>query len=328
MGDKSVGAGATSISISGIPWFTRWGETDWYDIHFEELTAKQIYNLVYECTQNNLYSMYKLQFGVTEEELNNILGEDHIKELIISLTESYTDIIKLCSTGGMFGEDCFNNYGYTVAINTKDIYNYFDATMDSETGIMNFNKYNIENKTTLDLEDDAINANFSNYRIPTEADLLELFNNTNVYCIDKNNNEYNLKCSYDLENHLMWLSFVNADDHNIAGDNGIESIKFVGNNGNVLKFKNSYMLIPYDESSDSDFSITCLSLICNYGTDALESTLENFHYFLVPTSNLYLDYKEDETPSSNLSAFQFSLGIGMFIGHDRLKQYNPMPVSV
>lgn len=328
-GDKKIGEGTNSTAISSIPWFTRWGETDWYDISFERLTGQQIYDLIYECTQNNLCSMYKLLYGITEEELHDILGEDDIKELIKSTTELYTEQVKIMSVGGMFDEDYFNDSGSIMLINTKDIYNYFDATTDSETGIIHFNKYNIENKMVLDLEDDAINANFSNYRIPTEADFLELFNNTTIYCVDKNNNEYDLECFHSLDGFdFYYLHFKNPDDADVVLNNGLKLIKFVGNNGNVLKFKTDYIITPFDEPDESDFSISCLSII--YGASKSESITKDLNHCLVPTSNLYLTYDEDEneTPSSKSSVFLFWYNIGGFAGWDRLEQFNVIPVSI
>lgn len=98
---------------------------------------------------------------------------------------------------------------------SEDWSNYFDTTDGGDT----FNKYAEDKLTVLEASDDAASVNMgSDWRMPTQAEMQELIDNTTLTFIDLQGNEF---------------SQSEADADAIA-QNNFKGIRFTGTNGNSI----------------------------------------------------------------------------------------------
>ena len=148
--------------------------------------------------------------------------------------------------------------GYTAEqIGVDKIFN-FDGYFDTNDGGNTFNKYYAKGGlTTLDPSDDAATVHMgSSWRTPTNADIVELVNNTTKVFVDIQGNEYT-----KVENGTI-------DRYNLKG------VKLIGKNGNSifipvcgygydneLKYNNdSGYIAAADLYSGSDKYAACLAI--------------------------------------------------------------------
>lgn len=99
---------------------------------------------------------------------------------------------------------------------TFDFYysDYFDTTDGGKT----FNKYAKDKLTVLEASDDAASVNMgSDWRMPTQAEMQELIDNTTRTYIDLQGNEFSLS---EIQGNIL--------EYNLKG------IKFTGSNGNSI----------------------------------------------------------------------------------------------
>lgn len=180
--DRNIGA--SSPEEPGT--YFAWGETEGY-------TASAVY-----VTATELCPILQPFFGD-----ETTLTPDNIDTLLSAAGIEDRD---LAAHGiGTVTDKCFS----------ADWSDYFDTTDGGKT----FNKYNnVNTLTILDSSDDAATVNMgSEYRMPTQADFVELVNNCTVTFIDRQGNEFS-------------ESEVGS---NIAGSN-FKGIKFTGPNNNSI----------------------------------------------------------------------------------------------
>ena len=95
----------------------------------------------------------------------------------------------------------------------SDWSDYFDTTDGGST----FNKYAKNKLKVLQPEDDAASVNMgSDWRMPTQAEMQELIDNTTVTFIDFQDNEFSESDVYDMEyNNLKYIKFTGSNNNSI-----------------------------------------------------------------------------------------------------------------
>ena len=93
--------------------------------------------------------------------------------------------------------------GYTAEQIGSDYYGFVELSWDNykfsvDGSSSNFSKYNkTDNKTVLDLEDDAVHAMMGgNWRMPTREEFREIINNTDLYLVLGSGEEIKGTASY------------------------------------------------------------------------------------------------------------------------------------
>ena len=101
----------------------------------------------------------------------------------------------------------------------------------------NFSKYNkTDNKTVLDLEDDAVHAILGgNWRIPTQENFHELINNTDLYLVPVDGAE--IKGAVTTEGAPAWISIYFEWEQQPTRN--VKGMKFYKKND-----KSTYMFVP------------------------------------------------------------------------------------
>ena len=180
--DRNIGAS----SPEDFGTYFAWGETEGYN------------GSVTYCTAEELCAYLQPMIGDEME-----LTPDNIDLLLTDMGVSEKDI----SAAGMgFATDkCFSS----------DFSDYFDTTDGGNT----FNKYATDKLTVLEASDDAARANMgSDWRMPTEAEMQELIDNTTPTFIDLQDNE-----------------FSRSEAQNVAiAEYNLKGVRFTGSNGNSI----------------------------------------------------------------------------------------------
>ena len=132
--------------------------------------------------------------------------------------------------------------GYTITVNdnenadwSKKFY-WTDYKFSADGTSQNLLKYNSDdNKTVLDLEDDAVHVMMGgNWRMPTREDFYELILNTDIYILLENNKELKIPV-------ITYSSEIYFDYNSVSGliDSNLKAIKFYKKNNNII-----YICVP------------------------------------------------------------------------------------
>ena len=132
-----------------------------------------------------------------------------------------------CNVGATYPED-YGNYYAWGEVTTKTTYDwstykYANGSSTTLTKYNNSSSYGtVDNKTTLETEDDAATANWSgNWRMPTEAECQELMDNCTWTWTTLNNvNGYEIKASNDESIFLPAAGYYYGEELRFAGSDG------------------------------------------------------------------------------------------------------------
>ena len=181
--DRNVGA----KSVEDYGTYFAWGETKGFNNDVKHITVEELCSILQPVIGNETQ-----------------LTPDNIDEVLSMMGIEGTDLSST-GMGTIFTEKCFSS----------DWSDYFDTANAGNT----FNKYAIDKLTVLQLEDDAARVNMgSNWRMPTEAEMQELIDNTTPTFIDLQGDEY---------------SQSEAQSGAIA-DYNLKGVRFTGSNGNSI----------------------------------------------------------------------------------------------
>ena len=181
--DRNVGA--TSPESYGT--YFAWGETT-------GLTYEGVKNVTAEQLCSMLQPLVGDEMEVTPDNIDFVLAEMGIEGTDLSVLGT-----------GFTSEKAFSS----------DWSDYFDTTDGGST----FNKYATDKLTVLEASDDAATVNMgSDWRMPTQAEIQELINNTTPTFIDLQGNEFSKS---EIENGAI-------AEYNLKG------VRFTGSNGNSI----------------------------------------------------------------------------------------------
>ena len=223
--DRNVGA--TSPESYGT--YFAWGET-----------SGLTYDGVKNVTTEQLCSMLQPFIGNEME-----LTPDNIDFVLAEMGIEGTDLF--VSGLGFTSEKAFSS----------DWSDYFDTTDGGNT----FNKYDTDKLTVLEASDDAARINMgSDWRMPTEAEIRELIDNTTPTFIDLQGNEFSQS---EVQSGAI-------EEYNLKG------VRFTGSNGNSIfipasgfcgdsTFGNAgYYCYLWSSDLDSNYSRNAWNLGFNY----------------------------------------------------------------
>ena len=151
----------------------------------------------------------------------------------------------------------------------------------------NFSKYNsTDNKTTLDLEDDAAHINMGGgWKIPTEEDFIELCKNTDVYVVTLDNEEHH--GSIRSGNHSIDINFGQ-----VGFDYDVKGIKFYKKNNPETYLFFSCSGICYSNAHKS-VNRNCAYLTSSIGNSIQE--MDSFESYPLNSDNYYTAVVSDLT---------------------------------
>ena len=181
--DRNVGA----ASPEAYGTYFAWGETTGFTYEgVKNVTAEQLCSI--------LQPLIRDEMELTPDNIDAVLAEMGIEDNDLS-------VIGIVFTS----EKAFST----------DWSDYFDTTDGGNT----FNKYATDKLTVLEASDDAASVNMgSDWRMPTEAEMQELIDNTTPTFIDLQGNEFNKS---------------EVEDGVIAESN-LKGVRFTGSNGNSI----------------------------------------------------------------------------------------------
>lgn len=196
--DRNIGA--TTPEEYGS--YFQWGDTEGFTCEMEG-----------KMSADELAELFQLLFGdemeITADNLHDVLNmyfEEYLEDY--GLDDIGYDLRKLglcVSLDKSFGE--WDNYKYC----NGDNYSLTKYNTDTAKGI-------VDNKTVLDLEDDAAYTHMgSEWRMPTKEDIEELINNTTLRIVDMQDNEYSIEDMSDLDLYT-----------------NMKGMYFIGENGNSI----------------------------------------------------------------------------------------------
>lgn len=181
--DRNVGA----KTVDDYGTYFAWGET-----------SGLTYDGVKNVTTEQLCSMLQLWIGAEME-----FTPDNIDFVLAEMGIEGTDLF--VSGLGFTSEKAFS----------ADWSDYFDTTDGGNT----FNKYDTDKLTVLEASDDAARINMgSDWRMPTEAEIRELIDNTTPTFIDLQGNEFSQS---EVQSGAI-------EEYNLKG------VRFTGSNGNSI----------------------------------------------------------------------------------------------
>ena len=140
--------------------------------------------------------------------------------------------------------------GYTADQVGKDkVFNWANYWDSVDGSVSNFNKYAIDKLTVLEASNDAAAVNMgSDWRMPTNAELTELINNTNKIFIDKNGNEVSSTTSGNLKG-VKLVSKINCNSIFIpASGHGEDSTLYDAGDRGYLWSSSLYISYSYSVS--------------------------------------------------------------------------------